>query len=230
MYFFDIIDYYTLPSPSNWADTGMGGTAVGCAGAPMPNDWDEYFTTAYSAADAFLKVFNEWWLASKATGQETYPNMDDGCTPNYDDLLNTNNTLIVEYRVRFAELTKTLMLHDYYYEWLYSIRDSQPIWNKTYEEYKYYLVNNLMANTGSTSTTIAVSSPSGGTQYIPVTINYGTSFTKADLQTKVTNYENAIKALMCGIKNMLSVMDGDTFDEYVYDSNGNYNTNKIGII
>lgn len=230
MYFFDLYDYYLLPSPSNWAELGLSGTIVGCAGSPMPSDWGDVFTTAEQTANAFVKALNEWRLASITTGQEVYPSMDDGCSPNYSDVWITFNTLLVEYRVRFAELRDTLMLHDYYYEWLYNIRDFNPNWDKTYDEYKDFIVTLGMGATGSTSTTISITPPDGGIQFIPVTINYGTSFTKADLETKVTNYENAIKALMCGVKNMFSVMDGDTFDESIYDSNGDFDINKIGMI
>ena len=234
MYFFDITDYYTLPNPTDWNNTGMGGVAVGCAGAPVSNDILDYFTTANATADAFLKATHEWWAASRGVGGIsgwTDPLPDDGCSPNYSDLWNYNNTCTINYKIAIRELQQTIILHDYYYNWYYSTKDTNPFWNKTYAEYIDWHVNvQGDAMTGSESSTIGILLPDNTQIHVPVTYNYGTSFTTADLQAKVTKHEDAMKALMCSLKNMMSVMDGDTFDEYVYDENGNYNINKIGII
>ena len=35
-----------------------------------------------------------------------------------------------------------------------------------------------------------------------------------------------MKELMCTVKNMISIMDGDTFDELVVDDNGNFLPNS----
>jgi len=234
MYFFDIQDYYTLTSPNNWNDTGMGGVAVGCAGAPVSNDILDYFTTANSTGDAFLKATNEWWQASRGVGGIsgwTDPLPDDGCSPNYADLWNYNNTCTINYKIAIRELEYTIILHDYYYNWYYSTKDTNPFWNKTYAEYIDWHVNvQGDAMTGSTSSTIRITWPDMTPYDVPVTLNYGTTFTQDDLIARIANYESAIKGYMCSVKKMMSVMDGDTFDEYVYDENGNYNINKIGII
>lgn len=234
MYFFDLTDYYTFHNPTGWEQNGLGSVGVGCAGGPIPTDFGDYFTTAQATADAFLKASHQWFMASRNGGGEsgwTTPLMDDGCSPSYNDLWDYNNTCIVNFQVAFEELRETIILHDYYYNWYYSTKNTNPFWDKTYAEYIDWHVNvQGDAMTGSTSGTVSISLPDNTPFNVPVTFNYGTSFTKADLQARVTKYEIAIKALMCSLKNMMSVMDGDTFDEYVYDENGNYNINKIGII
>lgn len=237
MYFFDLLDYYYV-SPAQqtaWQQNGFGGAGVGCAGGPLPNDYEDYYATARATTDAFLKGVNEWFLASynRDCDKTIFP--DDGCVNRYDDLLDEHNILTTDMVTSQAELMYTLPLHEYYYNWYYSTKDTDPLWDMTYPEYINYWVN--IRNGGGdcrTGTTTDVWSmqvfcPTTVVD-IPTTFNYGTSFTKADLQAKVTKYENSIKAFMCHIKKMMSIMDGDTFDEYIYDSNGNYNINKIGML
>ena len=102
----------------------------------------------------------------------------------------------------------------------------------THAEYIDYKVNTqIYCRTGTTISTWPIQNYCPTNQvHTPITLNYGTSFTNADLKVRVTKYENAIKAYMCQVKKMMSVIDGDTFDEYIYDDNGNYNINKIGML
>jgi len=59
-----------------------------------------------------------------------------------------------------------------------------------------------------------------------VKYSYGTAFTQTELQQKVDKLDNSMKTYMCSLKNMLSVMDGDTFDELAYNGSS-FNTNGI---
>ena len=241
MYFFDLQDYYSL-SPSqqaDWQQNGIGGAGVGCAGSPSPHDFADYYGTARETRNAFLKAINEWQMANLSitcgnvnTGEGR---IDDGCVPSIYDLQDEYNACLVDYNVSQMELMYTLPLHEYYYNWYYSTKTTNPLWDMTYAQYINYWVNihngGDECRTGTTTGTwpVLTSCPRIIID-VPVIYNYGTSFTNADLKAKVTKYETAIKALMCSLKNMMSVIDGDTFDEYIYDDNGNYNINKIGML
>jgi hypothetical protein len=234
MYFFDVFDYYNFGSSNAWLETGIGGGAVGCTGGPIPGDFQDYFGTANETKNAFLKSVHEWFIAAKTGGSyDISKPIDEGCSPSYDELWNEYNDAYVIFAVAFIELKDTIMLYDYYYNTLYSTRNSIPQWDMTYEEYLDYWVNTTATYyTGSTSTTIQVVGawPDSTNYDVPVTLNYGTTFTQDDLIARIANYESAIKGYMCSIKKMMSVIDGDTFDEYVYDENGNYNINNFGMV
>jgi hypothetical protein len=234
MYFFDLFDYYGVGDISSWLNNGVSGVGVGCTGGPIPSDFQDYFSFASQTKDAFVKSVNEWFIASKAgSSYELASPIDDGCLPTYDDLWYEHNDAYVIYEVAILELKHTIILYEYYYNMFYSLRDTMPQWDVTYEEYKDYWVNTVGDYyTGSTSITIQCFSawPDMTPYDVPVTLNYGTTFTQDDLIARIANYESAIKGYMCSVKKMMSVMDGDTFDEYVYDENGNYNINNIGIV
>ena len=238
MYFFDLLDYYKLPpaQQSEWQQNGFGGAAVGCAGGPLPHDFEDYFGAQRATRDAFFKAVNQWFLSNNPTVcDENQEHIDNGCVPSHYDLWDEYNIISNEFFVAQGELTLTLLLHEYYYDWYYSTKNTNPFWDMTYAEYINYWVNiHGGGNDYRTGTTtemrkIQTYCPTVDT-FVPLIYNFGTSFTNADLKVRVTKYENAIKAYMCQIKKMMSIMDGDTFDEYIYDDNGNYNINKIGML
>jgi hypothetical protein len=230
MYFYDIEDYYNAinVNPSEWGNYGFSGIMVGCAGGPIPTDWEDYFTTARATFDAFRKSLQEWYLASSSDGF-TEP-IDEGCSPSYADLYNEYNNTYIDFVVTRSELFQTIPLHRYYYDWLVEVNASESVFPSiaggTYESYKEYYIN-LDFKTGTTTGNLGFYNPyTQSSSAVTVTFNYGTSFEVSDLQTKVDNYETAMKSMMCSVKNMWSVMDGDTFDELVVDDNGNFLPNS----
>jgi hypothetical protein len=230
MYFFDIEDYYTANNvnPNEWGDYGFSGIMMGCAGGPIPTDWVDYFTTARATFDAFRKALQEWYLASSSVGS-TEP-MDEGCSPSYADLYNEYNNTYIDFVVTRTELFDTIPLHRYYYDWLVEVNASASVFPSiaggTYESYKEFYINGDF-KTGTTTGNISFYNPyTESLSAVTVTYNYGTSFEVSDLQTKVDDFENAMKSMMCSVKNMWSVMDGDTFDELVVDDNGNFLPNS----
>lgn len=226
MYFFDIIDYYYGFEPNSWNQTGISGVGVGCAGGLTPVDWEDYFTTARATRDAFFKSINTWFLASATSGYTE--SIDIGCSPNYLDLwVDFIEKKIIWQTIR-TELSNTIKLYRSNYEYLSNdliFKNQYP----TYEDYFEFAYNNLDQQTGTTTTTVTeVINPFAPIQYsaVSVTYNYGTSFENSDLITRMTDDENAMKDMMCSIKNMWSVMDGDTFDELVVDDDGNFLPNS----
>ena len=224
MYFFDLGDYYN-PGPdleNKWLNYGYINTTVGCMGGPFPADWEDYASTARATTDAFLKAVHEWYLASSAMGY-TEP-IDDGCSPSYADVYYQYIVDMIDFRVKRSELFDTINLYRYYYDWLVTVNAPNPsIAGGTYESYKEYCVDSLGSKTGTTTSSFSFYNPyTETTSATTVTYNYGTSFETNDLQTKVDDYETSMKSMMCSLKNMWSVMDGDTFDELAVDDNGNF--------
>lgn len=231
MYFFDIQDYYAAynVNPNEWGDYGFSGIMVGCAGGPIPTDWVDYFSTARETANAFFKALNEWYLASSTMGYTE--DMDDGCSPSYADLYNEFNNNYIDFMVTRTELYRTIPLHKYYYDWLVEVNAPNSVFPSiaggTYQSYIEYFLNIGEYSTGTTTGNISFYNPyTESSSAVTVTYNYGTSFEVSDLQTKVENYETAMKSMMCSIKNMWSVMDGDTFDELAVDEDGNFLANS----
>lgn len=231
MYFFDIEDYY---NPSNvnsneWKNYGFSDILMGCGGGPIPTDWQDYFGTARETTNAFIKAVNQWYLASSSVGY-TEP-IDDGCSPSYADLYNDFNNAYIDFLITRTELFRTVPLHKYYYDWLVAVNAPGSVYPSiaggTYESYKKYFIDGGDYSTGTTTGSISFYNPyTQSSSAVTVTYNYGTSFEVSDLQTKVDDFENAMKAMMCSLKNMWSVMDGDTFDELVVDGNGNFLPNS----
>jgi hypothetical protein len=209
MYFFDIIDYYPIsPDISNWLNYGVTTTTVGCAGGPIPDDWENYFTTARATSDAFFKAVNNWFIESSASGYTE--SLDVGCSPSYKDLYGDYNNLYIDFIVARTELYRTVPLHKYYYDWLVEVNapgsEFPYMVGGTYESYIEYFLNEGNYSTGTTTGNINIYNP----------------FT----ESKVDSYETTMKSLLCGVKNMWSIMDGDTFDELVVDGNDNFLPNS----
>jgi hypothetical protein len=252
MYFFDLADYYSEPGFNNtkqtWYDYGVSFNQVGCGGGPG-FFMDDSFTTASATRDAWLKTFNQWFIAIDATptaiteGFITGPDLDCGCEPDFKSKYIDVQYKYVEYQKTRIELIQTYKLCRYYYDygkalnWQNIPSTTQPFqnelvnpaqaWGGSYEDFKNYLVNIHDAghgcSTGSTTVNLEISNPY--TNYsqsaITVTINFGTSFEVADLTEKVNNYDNAIKDMMCEIKNLFILTYGEMPDGL--DENGNVN-------
>lgn len=225
MYFFDLADYYLNFSENGWNLHNFGGSSVGCGNSLSPTDWQDYYTTANATRDAFRKAINEWFKASISCNGFS---IGSGCTNTYNDLYIANEMLYTDYFVAKQEFFQTVVLHDYFYKYGKDNDNPATYYNGTYDEYIDYWVNTQGDYlTGSTSVIIDIYNPyTSGLSAITKTVNYGTAFTQTELQQKVTNFDNTTKAYMCSLKNMLSVMDGDTFDELVY-SGSSFNTNGV---
>ena len=221
MYFFDILDYYIYEG-GDWLETGNSGSVVGCGGGPLPADWGDLFTTARANRNAFQKATSEWFLATASSGYTE--NLDQGCSPTYLDLWVNMIEKEIEYEKYLEILTKTIYLYRFNYEYNLQIQSSS-----TYEEYFEFAYNTYDQETGTTTNTVnKVINPFSPIQYsaVSVTYDFGTSFENSDLETLVTNYDTAMKEYMCSIKNMWSVIDGDTFDELWVDDDGNFIPNS----
>jgi hypothetical protein len=240
MYFFDLYDYYT-PNALNsgntsWYEYGATDKIVGCGAGPGFFMGDK-FATYRTTREAFLKALNEWFLAidSKPTavdeGYITGPLVDSGCTPSFKETYIELQYKIVEWFNSSLELEKTYKLSRYYYDYGVELNWNEltisdhpfsdegidpSIWGGTYDEYLDYLVNNTYGDclTGSTTTVFDII-PSG----ITVTTNYGTSFENHDLEYKVKKYDNAMKEVMCGLKNFMIKVHGNITD--ALDGDGN---------
>jgi hypothetical protein len=227
MYFFDIYDYYSNYTQTTWNNAGYS-TAAGCALSYKPTDFQDLFGTARATRDAFIKAITEWYLVVSQSGFTQ--TIDNGCSPSYADLFDDVNQKYIGYQISFKELTSTVILHRYYYETTLQLSPNAPVFSlgNTYEDYlHYYLDGNNDWYTGSTNSTIRVYNPYTLTmEDVTVTYNYGTSFEHSDLVSKVNNYETDIKAFMCSVKNLMSGIDGDTFDELVVDENGDFVPNS----
>jgi len=227
MYFFDLGDYYSYGfAPNSWNQTGISGVGVGCAGGLAPVDWGDYFTTARATSDAFFKSVIDWFRASASSGYTE--SIDVGCSPSYLDLwVDYIEKKIIWQSTRY-ELDKTIFLYVANYEYL----SQDPIFKNahpTYEDYFEFAYNTYDQLTGTTvGTRNEPINPFPPTQFSAVSITYdfGTSFENSDLITRMTDDENALKEMMCSIKNMWSVIDGDTFDELVVDDDGNFLPNS----
>ena len=195
---------------------------VGCGGSPIPSDIEDYFTTARATRDAFKKATNEWFLVAAQSGYTE--NIDQGCSPTYLDLFVNMTEKIIEFDKYLQILTKTILLYRYNYDYNLVKQSEFP----TYEDYFESTYNNSDQETGTTTNTLnVVINPFTFTlSAVTVTYDYGTSFENSDLETLVTNYDTSMKEYMCSIKNMWSVIDGDTFDELWVDDDGNFIPNS----
>jgi len=221
MYFFDLMDYYTFAGNS-WLETGNSGAIVGCGGGVFPNDWNDLLGTARATRDSFKKATNQWFLATAGSGYTE--NLDQGCSPTYLDLWVSMIEKYVEYEKYLKIIDKTIYLFKFNYDYSLPRQSEYP----TYEDYFVFAYDTWEQQTGTTVGTLNVTiNPfTYQTSAVTVTYDYGTSFENSDLDTLVTNYDNAIKDFMCSIKNMWSVIDGDTFDELWVDDNGNFIPNS----
>ena len=227
MYFFDIEDYYSTYSQNAWDKQGYS-SIVGCALSYKPTDFEDIFITASATNDAFFKGIIQWYLVVSVSGFTQ--TIDNGCSPSYADLFDDVNQKYIGYQISFQELARTVILHRYYYETTLQLSPNAPVFSlgNTYEDYLHYYVNGINDwYTGSTNSTIRVYNPYTLTnEDVTVTYNYGTSFEHSDLVNKVNTYETEIKAFMCSVKNLMSGIDGDTFDELAVDENGNFVPNS----
>lgn len=221
MYFFDLGDYWIF-NKDYWNDLGDGGTGVGCGGGALPSDWEDLLSTARATRDAFKKSISEWFLISAQSGYTQ--NIDQGCSPTYLDLWVNMVEKLIEYEKYLNVLGKTIYLFRFNYDYSIPMQTSHP----TYEDYFEYAYSAWGQETGTTVNTINMVVNPFTYQYsaVSVTYDFGTSFENSDLETLVTNYDTAMKEFMCSIKNMWSVIDGDTFDELWVDESGNFIPNS----
>jgi hypothetical protein len=237
MYFFDIADYYGSLQTNSWYQTGYGAETGGCAQSPMPSDWLDYVGTANETRNAFLKALQEWFIASRAPGSAFVDGMtnidyrpDSGCTPTYNEIWVNCMYDYADFSKYRSELYHTVPLHRYYYDFIkFSVPNSILLSGGTYSAYKTDLIVNHYGDysTGTTSSTYSIWNPyTGNPSGITRTVNYGTSFETADFQIKVDNFETSMKKFMCSVKNMIAVIDGDTFDVVPFDSNNDFVPNN----
>jgi len=224
MYFFDLGDYYNGYSEENWYEDGVSNLILGCAGSPIPYDWEDYFSVIRSTRNAFLKSVSTWFIGAAQTGFTE--NIDIGCSPSYLDLWVDFIEKKVEYEKNLLELNKTIFLYTFNYDYSPVKQSTFP----TYEEYYEFAYVNYDQSTGtSVNTVLEVINPldpSVPKSAITVNYDFGTTFENSDLENRVTNYDTAMKEMMCSLKNMWSVIDGDTFDELWVDENGNFVPNS----
>jgi hypothetical protein len=236
MYFFDLYDYYTYNSDeTTWYNTGRNYVGVGCAGFIKPNDFADYGTTADATRDAFLKALSEWFLASSASGNAYIDGFtpinyrpDSGCTPTYNEIWVNCMYDYCDWQVSKYELMGTINLNRYYYNAFTNPPLNYPDFvGKTYEEFLDYMITYEDSYTGVSTVNISIYNPyTSSASAITKTVNFGTSFEISDLKVKVNNYDNLMKKFMCSVKNMMAVIDGDTFDELPYDNNLNFSPNN----
>lgn len=251
MYFFDLADYYNkgsfIQSRETWYNYGASRSSVGCGEGGLGFFSDVPFLTANEVRNAWLKAFNQWFLAIDAEptaiteGYITGPSIDCNCTPDFKTKFIEVQYKYNNWQVAFIELMKTYKLCRYYYDYgkalnwqnipsteepfNFEIVDPSLAWGGTYEQYINYFVNGGGGDfrTGSTTTSdLTILNPYTNTQSaITVTLNYGTSFEIADLTEKVNNYDNAMKEMMCELKNLFVLTYGEMPDGL--DENGNVN-------
>lgn len=140
-----------------------------------------------------------------------------GCTMNYAETYAKFNESYINFVVAREEFFNTAPLYEYFYTYGKTLNLNLPQFSGDYETYKTYCVNTpeIDSKTGSTTTEYGLTTAlaNGRRADVDITLNYGTSFTNAELQTRVANYETKIKDYMCNVKNLMSVIDGDTFSE-----------------
>lgn len=251
MYFFDLADYYSEPmfiqGRTTWYNYGASYTQVGCGGGPG-FFMDDSITTMSATRDAWLKSLNQWFLSIDSTptaiedGYITGPLLDNGCTPSFKTKYIEVQYKYIDWQKAELELIKTYKLCRYFYDygktlnWQSIPSTEQPFsnesvnppqaWSGTYEQYKDYFVNIWQTGgeciTGSTTISLYITNPYTNTQSaVTTTINYGTSFEISDLTEKVNNYDNAMKDMMCELKNLFVLTHGEMPDGL--DENGNVN-------
>lgn len=223
MYFFDFADYFISYSEENWNTKGVSGLVIGCSNSPIPADWEDLFSVCRATRDAFYKSVNEWYLVSAESGYTE--NIDQGCTPSYSDLWLDFVEKKVEYEKYLRVFIDTVHLFRFNYDYSPDKQSTYP----TYEDYFNYIYDAYDQQTGTSSNTVyEVVDPFNPNPKSAITVNYnfGTTFETSDLETAISNYDNAMKEMMCSVKNMWSVIDGDTFDELYVDDNGNFIPNS----
>jgi len=226
MYFFDFIDYYTSGNVNSWREHGYS-YFVGCASSFTSSDPQDQYNTAKETANAFFKALNQWYISATVSGYTQ--SLDNGCSPSYADLYDEYNQKMLNYYIRRNEYWGTLILHTYYYETTLELTPNSSGFSSgtTHNDWITYYINNADYYTGSTNMEITIYNPYTRTpEDVSITIDYGTSFEQSDLITKVDNYEDSLKELMCAVKNLMSGVDGDTFDELVVDENGDFVPNS----
>jgi hypothetical protein len=222
MYFFDFEDYWTFDSDT-WSESGNGGSVVGCGGGAIPADWEDLLGTARATRDAFKKAVAEWFITSAQSGFTQ--TIDQGCSPTYLNLWVDMIEKQIEFDKYVEILTKTLFLFRFNYDYSLTSQATYP----TYEDYFDFAYNNWGQETGTTTNTVNVPInpfPPLQLSAVSVTYDYGTSFETSDLETLYNDYDTSMKEYMCSIKNMWSVIDGDTFDELWVDDDGNFIPNS----
>lgn len=220
MYFFDIFDYYIF-NPISWSEVGISGGVVGCGGGVIPSDWDDLFSTATATRDAFVKSTYLWFITAAQTGYTE--NIDQGCSPTYLDLWEDYIQKKIEFEKYLAVFRKTIYLFRFNYDYNLIAQSGS-----TYEEYFETSYITYGQETGTTIGNVneIINPLTGELSAVTVTYDYGTSFENTDLEILVNNYDNSMKQMMCSIKNMWSVIDGDTFDELWVDNNGDFVPNS----
>ena len=228
MYFFDLADYYgtSFSSVKSWYEVGVGGYG-GCATAFLQGgDIQDAFGTARETSNAFFMAIDEWYVTVSQSGYTQA--IDNGCSPSYADLYDDFNQQKINFIIKRDELQRTYILYDYFYETMLELNPSYG----NYPTHNSWITHwlNIGSNiymTGSTNGTIRVYNPYTLTnEDVTVTFNYGTSFEHSDFVTKIDNYEESLKQLMCSLKNVWAGIDGDTFDELVVDENGGFVSNS----
>ena len=224
MYFFDLGDYYGTFQTNPWYNHNFAGCSVGCGGSLNPGDWQDYYGTANATSDAFRKSISDWFLITASCNGNS---MGSGCTNTHNDLYIVNEMAYLDFTVAKMEFFRTVLLHDYFYNYGKESGIPSSMYAGTYEEYLDYWISTGDYLTGSTTVTDQIYNPyTEALSSITKTVNYGTAFTQTQLQQKVDNFDSKTKAYMCSLKNMFSVIDGDTFDELAY-SGSSFNTTGI---
>ena len=226
MYFFDLFDYYNSGGLNSWNEQEYS-YLVGCASSYKSTDFTDQSATARETANAFLKAVNQWYLTATLSGYTQA--LDNGCSPSYADLYDEYNQTVINFFIRRAEFWGTIILHTYYYETTLELSPGSIGFSlgTTHNDWISYYITNEEYYTGSTNTDVRIYNPYTNTpEDVTVTIDYGTSFEQSDFVTKVDNYENSLKEMMCAVKNLLSGIDGDTFDELVVDESGDFVPNS----
>lgn len=226
MYFFDLVDYYTSGEINTWSEHGYS-YFVGCASSYQSTDFQDQATTARETANAFFKAVNQWYISATISGYtET---MDNGCSPSYADLYDEYNQKILDYNIRRNEFWGTIILHTYYYETTLELSPNNYGFTlgTTHNDWITQYITNQDYYTGSTNMDVRIYNPYTRTpEDVEITVDYGTSFEQSDFIIKVDNYEDSLKELMCAVKNLMSAIDGDTFDELAVDENGGFVPNS----
>lgn len=230
-----------------WYNYGLSPNQVGCGGG---NGFflEDYLTTYRETRNAWLKALNEIFLSINArpTAVEdeiiTGPLVDEGCVPDFKAAYVLAQYKVVDWVKASIELTKTYRLCRYFYDYgktlnWQNIPATNPIfqndgldpvqaWGGTYEQYKDYLLNTYQTggyySTGTSTTSWTILNPylSNTKSAITFTVNFGTSFEIADLTQKVNNYDNAMKDMMCKVKDLIVLAQGEIMD--AFDANGNF--------
>jgi hypothetical protein len=138
-----------------------------------------------------------------------------GCTTTYAEAYAKYNESMINFSIAKLELHHTAVLYEYFYTYGDTLNLNLPQFSGNYATYKTYCVDYFDARTGTTVNeySFPTALANGLRADVDLTLNYGTSFTNTNLQVRVADYEAKIKDYMCNVKNLLSLVDGDTFSE-----------------